>query len=94
MSNTRYELFARDFACSFSFSYNSFSPIYSELQLLQIREFTAAVTQNISDLEGRLWRSKLLRMSFLVRLGSLTILRSIRCNFFFLNNGKCKKKAL
>ena len=27
-----------------------------------------AIAQNISDLEGQLWESKLLRMSFLVRL--------------------------
>ena len=49
---------------------------------------------DISDLEGRLWKIKLLRTPFLVRLGSLMILKSIWWNFFlhFLNNGKLKKK--
>ena len=65
--------------------FDPLSPIYSELQRLQISEFTqltvqirqfvTAVTRNISDLEGRTRRSKLLRMLFLVKLGSLTILR-------------------
>ena len=34
-------------------------------ETLQIREFVTAVTHNISDLEGRPWKSKLLRMPFL-----------------------------
>ena len=41
----------------------------------EIREFETAITQNISDLECQPWKSKLLRMSFLVRLGSLKIIR-------------------
>jgi len=40
-----------------------------------IREFATAITQNISDLDGQLCKSKLLRMPFLVRLGSSTVLR-------------------
>ena len=75
------------------------SQIYSELQRLeihefvpfcrdfeesvQIREFASAVTQNKSVIDGRPWRSKLHRMSFSVRLGSLTILTSIWWNIFF-----------
>ena len=85
------------------------SPIYSELQRLKIhefqgdlkkliqtmriREFVTAVTRSISDLKGRPWKSKTLRMPYLVRLRSLTILRSIWWNFFFaliLNNGILK----
>ena len=42
---------------------------------LQIREFSIAVTQNILDLEGRSWRSKLLRMLCFVKFRSLKILR-------------------
>ena len=61
------------------------SPIYSELWRLQIHEFATVVTQNIPDLQGRPWRSKLLRMPFLVRLVSLTILWLIWWNFFFSN---------
>ena len=62
--------------------------IYSELWRLQIhefvpflqvtldiREFTTVKAQNISDLEDQPWKSKLLRMPFLVRLESLTVLR-------------------
>ena len=38
-------------------------------EMVQIREFAPAITQNISDLiKGRLWRSKVLRMPILVRL--------------------------
>ena len=88
------------------------SPIYSELQRLQIheiapcancteiahgqtmqiREFATAATRNISDLdlfrileglEGQPWRSKLLKMSCLVKLESLTILRSIWWKLLF-----------
>ena len=76
--------------------FDPLSPIYSELLLhrflhrlfapwrtVQFREFETAVTQNISDLEGQTWRSKFLRMLFLVKLASLTILRWIWWNFFF-----------
>ena len=41
----------------------------------KIREFVTAITQNISHLEGHPCESKLLRMSFLVRLVSLIVLR-------------------
>ena len=44
-------------------------------EMVQIREFATAIAQNIFDLEGQPWISKLLRMSFLVRLGSLIVLR-------------------
>ena len=43
----------------------------------EIREFATAIAQNISDLEGQPWKSKLLRMPFLVRIGSLTIFISL-----------------
>ena len=42
---------------------------------IEIREFAIAIAQNTSDLESQPWKSKLLRMPFLVRLGSLTFLR-------------------
>ena len=58
---------------------------------MQIREIATAVTQNILDLESQTWRSKLLKMPFLVNLGSLTILISV-CWKFLLNNGKFQKK--
>ena len=83
--------------------FDPLSPIYSELQRLQIneitpsfretvqiRQFATAVTQNILDLEGRTWGSKLLRILFLIKLASLTILRSIWKNFF-LNFFKIKE---
>ena len=63
---------------------------------VQIHEFATAVTQNISEIEGQPWISKLLRISFSVRLKSYTILRSIWWNFsvqFFLNNGKFQIKT-
>ena len=43
--------------------------------MLQIREFVTALALNIFDLEGESWKYKLLRMPFLVRLESLTVLR-------------------
>ena len=36
-------------------------------QRLQINEFATDVTQNTSELKGRLWKSKLFRIRFLVR---------------------------
>ena len=42
--------------------------------MVQILEFATAIAQNISDLKGQPYESKLLRMPFLVRLGSLTVL--------------------
>ena len=44
-------------------------------EIVQIREFATAISQNISDLEGQSCKSKLLRMPFLVRLGWLKVLR-------------------
>jgi len=41
----------------------------------EIRAIATAIAQNISDLEGQPRESKLLRMSFLVRSGSLKVLR-------------------
>ena len=37
--------------------------------MVQLTEFATTITQNISDLQGQPWESKLLRMSFLVGLG-------------------------
>ena len=53
---------------------HEFAP-FLQVRYPEIREFATAIAQNISDLEGQPWKSKLLRMSFLVRLGSLTVLR-------------------
>ena len=44
-------------------------------EIVQICEFATAITQNLSDLDCQPWISKLLKMTFLVRLGSLTVLR-------------------
>ena len=62
------------------------NPIYSDLLRLQIHEFepffqccpeihkfATVMAQNILDLEVQLWKSKLLRTPFLVRLGSLKV---------------------
>ena len=70
------------------------TPFFREM--VKIRIFETAATQNISDLEGQTWRSKLLRMLFLVNLGSLTILRSIDGTFFkfFFKIMENKKKTL
>ena len=43
--------------------------------MVQFREFATTIAYNISDLEGQPWESELLRMPFLVRLGSLTVFR-------------------
>ena len=50
------------------------SSIDFELERLQFNEFATTVTQNISELDFRPQRSKMFRMSFLVRVASLTIL--------------------
>ena len=41
----------------------------------KIREFATGITQNISDLENQPYKSMLLRIQFLARLGRLTVLR-------------------
>ena len=59
--------------------------------MVQIREYSTAVTKNIPYFEGRPLRSKLLRNSFLVILWSLTILRTIWWNlssYYFLIDEK------
>ena len=40
---------------------------------MHIREFATAIAENISVLEGQPWVSRLLRMPFLEKLGSLTV---------------------
>ena len=70
------------------FIVDSLSLIYSELwrlqihefqgnlkKMVQICEFSTAINQNISNLESQTYKSKLLRMPFSVREGSLTVVR-------------------
>ena len=71
------------------------SSINSELQLLQIYIFATAETQNKSDLEGRPWISKLLRMAFSARLASLSIICSIWWHLLFiLNNRELNNRSI
>ena len=66
---------------------HKFAPFFRvTIGTVQIREFATGVTQNVSKLENKLWRSKLLRIPFLVRLGSL--LSQMFFFFIYFNNRK------